>query len=88
MENFKAKISQLRAFFLLMKLNFETFFSDHIYWIACALCVGVNYLLIFSHDFLIFNQNVYGLYLILGSPGNLILVTFSMIFTSQIIKDY
>ena len=53
-ENFVFKTSQLRAFFLLMKLNFENFFADHIYWISCGICVGVNSFLIFSDTFLDF----------------------------------
>jgi hypothetical protein len=54
MENFSVKTSQLRAFFLLMKLNFESFFADHIYWISCTICVGINSFLIFSDTFLDF----------------------------------
>lgn len=71
-----------------MKLNFETLFADRIYWISCVLFTGLIYMYRYTDAFKNFYNKVFDKDFTIGIPSNLIKVTFSMIFASQIIKDY
>jgi hypothetical protein len=55
---------------------------------SCVLFTGLISLNLFSDAFKNFYIKVFSQDFTIGIPSNLILVTFSMIFASQIIKDY
>ena len=72
----------------MMKINFEALFADRIYLMSCIVFTGLIYLHVLSDAIKSFYRKVFDQDFAISMPGNLILVTFSMIFASQIIKDY